>query len=352
MTPVSINKQRIGDGHACYFLAEIGGNYGSVADVHTIVDVCVDIGINAIKFQTFEAATVTTPDNMFDLEITGKISQVALFQEYEPPKELQRELMRYAGEKGITAFSAPSHLQDLDFLEQLNMPAYKIGSDLACHMPLLREVAQTRKPILLSTGMATLEEIHASVEEVLKVHDQLILLHCVSDYPTHAENVNLKTLLFLKEEFKLPIGFSDHSVGPEIALAAVALGANAVERHFWVPGCQQGPDVALCSDTAEYQYLIKTSRRIESALGQRTKMLSAQEKMNRETNRVGIVAVQNIGIGQPITPENVDIRRPGFGIPPSAWDQVLGSISTHPIKKGQALYWRDIDRVENVLERC
>ena len=193
MQAVRINDQGIGEGQPCYFLAEIGGNYGSVADVHTIVDVCVAIGMNAIKFQTFEAATVTTPDNMFDLEITGKVPQVELFQEYEPPKELQRELMRYAGEKGITAFSAPSHLQDLDFLEQLNMPAYKIGSDLACHIPLLREVAQTRKPILLSTGMATLEEIHASVEEVLKVHDQLILLHCVSDYPTHAENVNLKT---------------------------------------------------------------------------------------------------------------------------------------------------------------
>jgi len=340
---VSIVNRAIGDGEPCYFLAEVGGNYDSVEDVHRIVDACIRVEIEAVKFQTFEADTITTKDNVFDLDTTGNIPQYELFKKYEPRKELQRELLRYADKKGITAFSSPGHLHDLEFLEQLDVPAYKIGSDVACHIPLLREVARTEKPIVLSTGMATLEEIRVSVEEVLKLNHRLLLLHCVSDYPTHAEHVNLRTMLTLKKEFGLPVGFSDHTIGPEIALAAVALGANAIERHFWVRGNQQGPDAELCSDEQEYSWLLRATRRIENSLGTREKVLSPQETKNKMANRVSIVSLKDIEAGETITPEVVDIRRPGSGIEPRHWEAVIRSRASRAIRAGQPLQWEDIE---------
>ena len=345
MKSISIMGQDIGEDEPCYFMAEVGGNYGSIEDVNRIVEACLEIGIDAIKFQTFEAETITTKDNVLDLEVTGKVSQHELFKKYEPKKELQKELMRYAKERGVSAFSAPSHLQDLDFLEQLEVPAYKIGSDLMCHIPLLREVAMTNKPIILSTGMATMEEIRLSVEEVLKINSQLALLHCVSDYPVHDENVNLRSMLVLKEEFNLPVGFSDHTKGPEISIAAVARGAKVIERHFWVEGNQKGPDLALCSDKEEYGYLIKTARRIEKAIGTENKTLSPSETINRVANRVGIVALQDIKPDQIITVEIVDIRRPGSGIAPKDWDAVIGSRVKHSIHAGRPILWDDLENV-------
>lgn len=340
---IELDGNRIGDSQPCYFMAEVGGNYGTAQDIDRIVGAASAIGLNAIKFQTFKADTITAPGNMFDLETTGHISQHDFFRAYEPSEDLQSYLFDRAARAGVTAFSAPSHVKDLEFLEALGVPAYKIGSDLACHIPLLEVIAQTRKPIVLSTGMATYEEISISLEHIFRYHQNVVLMHCVSDYPTHAENVNLNNIAAMKEKFGVPVGFSDHTAGMHISLAAVALGANAIERHFWVQGNQPGPDMPICSDEHQFGDLIFAARQIEQALGSTERKLSPQERINRVANRVGIVCFADVAAGQTIGPDVVDIRRPGGGIEPRYWESTLGRKARYALAAGHPLQWDDLE---------
>lgn len=325
MKYINIDGQVIGDGYPVFFMAEIGGNYATFEEAKALIDAAKQVDINAIKFQTFEAETITTKNNFFDMDATGRVSQYELFKELEPNKDVQRAITQYSHDAGMTIFSAPSHIKDLELMEELDLPAYKIGSDLACHLPLLKEVGKTGKPIILSTGMCTLIEVREAVETILSTgNEQIAILHCVSDYPTKIEEVNLKAITTLKREFLLPVGYSDHTIGIDMTFASIAIGANLIEKHFTLDKTAAGPDNILSLLPDEYCSLIEKTRRLESAMGTGVKQPSVSERKHLKTNRVSIIALQELRAGQVINEDMVDIRRPGSGLAPRHWEKVIG----------------------------
>ena len=246
--------------------------------------------------------------------------------------------------KALPFFSAPSHIKDLDIMKKMDLSIYKIGSDLACHTPLLKEVAKIGKPIILSTGMCTLEEIRNSVDVIQSTgNKQLIILHCISDYPTKPEETNLNAILTLKKEFNIPVGFSDHNIGWSISLGAVSLGANIVERHFRDSRNAPSPDDIVALDKDQFSSLIKSTREIEKARGNGIKIPSKSEENNRLTNRVSIISLLDIKKGQEITPDVIDIRRPGTGLQPIYYDKVIGMKAKINIPKETPLAFKMLE---------
>lgn len=343
MKKIKIADSWIGDTFPCYIVAEIGTGYRNFDEAKNLIDSAIEVGINAIKFQTFEADTITTKNNYTDLEETGKILQYDLFKQLEISKETQKKIVQYAINKGITIFSAPSHLNDLKFLEELDLPVYKIGSDLACHIPLLKEVAKFQKPIILSTGMCSLDEIRESIKSIQSMgNEQIILLHCISDYPAKIEDSNLNAIMTLKKEFDIPVGYSDHSVGTLIPTTAVTVGANMIEKHFRDHRNTTSPDDVHSLTKDEFSKLINSIRIVEKSKGNGIKKPTISELKNKETNRVSIIALSNIKKGSEISRENIDVRRPGTGIPPKYFDSLIGKKASHDIHQDQPIQFEDL----------
>ncbi|ORJ63490.1 N-acetylneuraminate synthase family protein [Geothermobacter hydrogeniphilus] len=342
---VSVDGIPIGNGHPCYFMAEIAGNFGNEEEAVRIVDAAVRAGARAIKFQTLDPETITTRSNRFDMEAVGTRLQYEVFAETATPETLQLFLVDYCRRRNITVFSAPSHLKDLDLISRFDSPAYKIGSDLATHIPLLRELATTGKPIFLSTGMCTMAEVETSVNAIQQAGSSPVLLfHCVSNYPGNPAEQNLLAMVAMKEKFGLPTGFSDHTIGIDIARAAIALGADMIERHFWVEGNLEGPDRPISSDEKEFSRLVQSSHYIAAARGNGVKKPTPDELRNMRTNRVSIIVMEDIAAGSLLTAANLDIRRPGDGLPPRMWDEVIGCRAATHLKAEQPLRPEHISR--------
>ncbi len=231
----------------CYIVAEIGGNFTTFGEAQQLTDAAVASGVDAIKLQTYRAETVASRIAMFDMENTGVASQFDLFRKYEIDAQLHAEVFNYVKSKGLDWFSTPSHPADVDLLEKCGVGAHKIGSDDATNLPFLRYVAKTRKPIILSTGMCTLEEVREAVDAIVaEGNEKIIILHAITSYPTHPEDVNLRAMQTLMREFpQLDIGYSDHTLTPVAALCAVAMGARMIERHFTTDKNADGPDHRL-----------------------------------------------------------------------------------------------------------
>ena len=345
--PVTLNDRKVGDGYPCYTIAEIGGLFTNFEEAKRLIDSSIEIKVDAVKFQTLEAETITTKNNFFDMESTGHVSQYEMFKQFELSKELQTKIVNYANERGMTIFSAPSHMKDLEIMKKMDLPIFKIGSDLACHIPLLKEIASFGKPIILSTGMCTLDEVRNSVDAILDSgNDQLSLLHCVSDYPTKPEETNLNAIVTLKNEFNLPVGLSDHNIDTIIAISAVSLGANIIEKHFKDLQNSPSPDDIVALDKLEFKKMIESIRLIEKSLGNGIKKPSKSEIKNLDTNRVSVVSLKEIQIDQIITRDMIDIRRPGTGIPPSNFNKIIGKRAKIKIEKETPLSFDMIELVE------
>jgi len=337
---VRLKNLNVGDLHPCVFVAEIGGLFKNFDEVKRLIDSAVEIGIDAVKFQTLEAETITTKNNYFDLGVTGHVLQYDFFKKFEPAKDLQMQIMKYANDCGIIAFSAPSHIKDLELMEKMNVPIYKIGSDLACHIPLLKKVAEFQKPIILSTGMCTLQEVRESVDAILSSgNNQIILLHCVSDYPAKIEESNLNAITTMKKEFDLPIGYSDHTIGLSTSFAATVLGANIIEKHFKHPDNDKSADDIHALNPEEFKILIGSVRDFEKSRGTGEKNPSTSEKKYLRSNRVSIVSLVNIKKGNIITKDSIDIRRPGTGLQPKYFDQIIGKQARVDIEKETPITW-------------
>ncbi len=341
---VMVDGTPVGKGHPCFFIAEIAGNFADETQAARIVDAAMRAGAQAVKFQTFDAATITTRSNRFDMAAVGTRLQYDVFREAQTPAALQRFIVRYCKQRGITVFSAPSHMHDVDFMLEMDLPAWKIGSDLATHIPLLRTVARTGKPIFLSTGMCSMAEVERSV---VAIHEEgntdLLLFHCVSNYPGLAEEQNLRAMSAMRERFGVPVGFSDHVPGIAVSLAAVALGADMIERHFWCVGNQAGADRAISSDEDEFRRLTQGATQIHAALGSGRKEPAASERRNLCSNRVSVILMQEAEAGTVLTDGMIDIRRPGNGLPPHEWPLIIG----RRLKKGLAaetpLTWEHLE---------
>ena len=344
MKTVKLGEKVVGDGYPCHIIAEIGGLFKNFDQAKRLIDSAVEIGVDSVKFQTYEAETITTKNNFFDFEVTGHLSQYEAFKKSEISKELQMKVVKYANDLGITIFSAPSHIKDLEIMKKMDLPIYKIGSDLACHIPILTEIAKIGRPIILSTGMCTLEEVKSSVNAILSEgNDQLAILHCVSNYPTKPEETNLNAISTLKDKFDVPVGLSDHTIGSTISIGAVAMGANLIERHFRDPQNAPSLDDPHALVKEQFSSLIQSIRLIEKAKGDGKKIPTDSEKKYMLTNRVSIVSLVDIKAGQTITKDAIDIRRPGTGIQPIHFKKIIGMKAKINIPKEKPITFDMLD---------
>ena len=328
----------------CYIIAEIGGNFTTFEQAQRLVDAAAGCGVDAVKLQTYRAGTLASRKAIFDMENTGVVPQYDLFKKYEVDEALHREVFACAESKGLDWFSTPSHETDVDLLGRLGVGAYKIGSDDAVNIPFLRYAARTGKPIILSTGMCTLQEVRESVDAIAaEGNERLILLHAITSYPTRPENVNLAAMQTLMREFpQLDVGYSDHTLNPLACLCAAAMGARVLERHFTYDKAAEGPDHALSADPAEMKWLVDAVRSFEVMRGSGVKCPADSERATRINNRKSVVLVHPVRAGVRLASADLAVKRPGTGIAPALLEQVIGRAVRSDMEADAVLTWDDL----------
>lgn len=327
-----------------YIIAEIGGNFTKFEEAKYMIDAAAECGCDAVKLQTYRAETLTSRRAMFDFETTGKTNQFEMFKSLETDKNLHVRIFEYSRKKGIEIFSTPSHISDVKMLEELGCSIYKIGSDDATNIPFLKEVAGFGKPIILATGMCTLEEVEHSVSAIMEAgcHD-ISILHAISLYPTHPIDVNLNAMLALKNRFpNIPVGYSDHTIGPTACICAAAMGAEIIEKHFTYDKNAKGPDHIHSSDPTEMKQIVSMIRDFEIMRGNGIKMPAIGEVVSRINNRKSIVLNRNVKTGERLTRDCFDFKRPGYGILPKDVDYAVGRIFAHDMSQDDVVMWEDL----------
>ncbi len=311
-------------------IAEAGVNHnGSLENAKKMVDAAKKAGVDYVKFQTFiseKLVSATADMAEYQKENTGKSqSQLAMLKSLELSREEFIELKEYCKAQDIGFLSTPFDLDSITFLKDLGMDFFKIPSGEITNYPYLVGIAQTGLEVVMSTGMSEMEEIHQALS-VLNEHGtpKITLLHCNTQYPTPMEDVNLKAMDTLKEEFGLPVGYSDHTLGVEVPVAAVARGACVIEKHFTLDKNMEGPDHKASLEPQELEAMVQAIRNIERALGDGEKRPSNSEQKNISAARKSIVAAKKIVKGEVFTKDNLTVKRPGDGISPMRWPEVLG----------------------------
>jgi N-acetylneuraminate synthase len=344
MPEITIVGRRIGPGHPPYVIAEMSGNHnGDIKRAFVLLEAAKKAGADAVKLQTYTADTITIDHNGPGFRIEGGLwngrTLYELYQEAHTPWDWHPQLFAKARELGIAIFSSPFDSTAIEFLEKLEAPAFKIASFEIVDLPLIQRAAKTGKPLIISTGIASLGEIAEAVEAARAAGGrEIALLHCTSGYPTPPEESNLRTLPHLAEAFGVVAGLSDHTPGTAVPVAAVALGAALIEKHFTLRRADGGPDAAFSLEPEELAELVANCRTAWSALGKISYELEASEKGNK-TFRRSLYAVQNIPAGGILTAENVRSIRPGYGLPPKHLPDVLGKRAGRAIARGTPLNW-------------
>lgn len=342
---IRIGDRRIGRGYPCYVIAEISANHNQNYDQAVqLIYAAKEAGADAIKLQTYTPDTLTiASDNEYFRVGSGTLWQgknlYQLYGEAYMPWEWQPKLKAVANELGLDLFSTPFDATAVDFLEEMDVPAYKIASFELVDLPLIRRVAQTGKPIVMSTGMATLAEIDEAVRTAREDGAaQIALLQCNSAYPAPVEEMNLRTIPHLAEAFDLPVGLSDHTLDIAVPVAAVALGACIIEKHFTLSRQVPGPDSAFSLEPDEFRAMVNAVRVAEKALGKVNYAVTEKESASRIFRR-SLFVVQDMAPGEPFTTENVRSIRPGHGLHTRYLDVVLGRTATRSIQRGTPLSW-------------
>ena len=314
-----------------FIIAEAGDNHnGSLMLARQLVDKAAEAGADCVKFQTFvteELVSKRAKKAQYQEEATGTgESQYEMIKKLELSFDKFVELQRYTKEKGLIFLSTPFDIPSVDFLESIQIPYFKIPSGEITNLPYLVRIAQTGRDIILSTGMARMDEIEAAVM-ALRQHGagEISLLHCNTEYPTPMEDVNLRAMLTLKEKFGVRVGYSDHTRGIEVPVAAAALGAEIIEKHFTLDRNIEGPDHKASLEPDELKAMVEGIRNIEKALGDGTKAVSVSEKKNIVIARKSIVARKKITKGEILTEDNLAVKRPGDGISPMKWYEMIGT---------------------------
>jgi len=330
-----------------FIIAEMSGNHNQSLDrALNIVDAIAETGVDALKLQTYTADTMTIPVNTGDFLIEDKKSLWhgknlhELYQEAYTPWEWHKQLFDRCKEKGILCFSTPFDETSVDFLESLNVPMYKIASFENNHLPLIKKVAQTGKPMIISTGMATLSDLDDMVKTAKDNGcNDLTLLKCTSTYPATPENSNLLTIPHLAQLFDVKVGLSDHTLGIGAAVASVALGANVVEKHVTLSRAEGGVDSAFSMEPHEMKQLVDEVKTAALALGRVHYGVSSKQEEKSTIFKRSIYAVKNIKKGEKLTEDNIRIIRPGNGLAPKYYEQILNRIVTSDISNGTAMNW-------------
>jgi len=342
MNEIKIGNKTIGEDHPIFIIAEAGVNHnGSLELAKKLIDAAVEARADAIKFQTFSTEKLIikeAPKAEYQKKTTGtEESQYQMLKKLELNEEQHKALMDYANQRGIIFLSTPYDKQSVELLERLNVPSYKIASCDITNIPLIKEIAKKNKPIILSTGMANLEEIEEAINVIKKYHNKLILLHCTTEYPTKLEDVNLRAMTTLKEKFDLLTGYSDHTVGILVPLAAVSLGACLIEKHITLDKNLLGPDHNASISPIELNKLIYSIRKIEKALGSSEKKATEIEQINKLTMRRSLYANRDIKDGEVITKDMIGIKRPEIGLKPKYLPFIIGKKINKNLLKGQPI---------------
>lgn len=338
--PIIIAGRAVGPGQPCFVIAEAGVNHnGDVGQARRLIDVAVEAGADAVKFQTFRSEAVVSaaaPKAAYQRATTGAAeSQLEMVRRLELPFEAFRELRAYAREAGIVFLSTPFDQESADFLASMDVPALKVASGEITNLPFLEHLARKGKPMLVSTGMSDLEEVRAAVEAIRAAGNaEIALLHCVSNYPAQAASSNLRAMETMRTKLGVPVGLSDHTLGIEVSLAAVALGACILEKHFTLDRDLPGPDHKASLEPGELKALVAGIRTVESALGDGIKQPVEEERETRAVARRSLVAARDLPAGTVLTEDAVAILRPGTGLPPSARASVLGKRVRRAVSAG------------------
>ncbi len=344
MKPVMIDKRKVGPGEPAFFIAEVGSNFdGDLKRARLFVDLAIEAGADAVKFQSFLADRIIAPEGFTqqtDFQARWNKSVYEVYSESVFPREWHREIAEYSRERGILFLSSPYDLEAVELLVELGGPALKIGSGEINNLTFLDLCARQGLPLIVGVGAATLAEVDEAMQVFRAVgNEDVVLLQCVTSYPSAFEDSNLRAMVAMGEMFDVPVGYSDHTPGNVVPLGAVALGGCVIEKHMTDDRTRQGPDHSFAVEVAEFRQMVEDIRKLESALGSQTKGVIPAEHETVILQRRSLWAAQDIRAGFVLSREMVDVLRPQKGILPKDLDKVLGLRLTRDVQAGQPLTW-------------
>lgn len=341
---IKVGNRVIGEDEPCYIIAEMSANHaGSLERAIEIIHAAKDSGADCVKLQTYTPDTMTMDSDKDYFKIKeGTWEGENLYKLYKKaytPWEWQKWLKEEIEKLGLDFLSTPFDKSSVDFLEELGVNFYKIASFELTDLPLIKYIASKGKPIILSTGMGTIEEIEEAVKVVRNTgNSKLCLLRCSSAYPALPKDMNLRTIIHLKEAFGLPVGLSDHSLGSAAAITAVALGAKVIEKHFCISREIENPDASFSMEPNEFKQMVKDIRLSEGAIGNVNYEISSGEMTNRIFRR-SIFVVRDIKEGDLFSEENIRVIRPAYGLEPKYYEEIIGKIAARKLERGTPLEW-------------
>jgi len=349
MKTVRFGNTAIGAGSPPYVIAEIGSNHNGDMDLcRQLIDAAADAGAHAVKFQSWtESSLIAAEEYERNTEYSDKKKHFGSLREmvkaYQFTEQQHFEAQAHCRKIGIDFCSTPFSPREVDLLESLDVPFFKIASMDVVNLPLLAFVARKKKPVVISTGMATLAEIEQAVETVRgEGNEQIVLLHCISIYPPEYDTIHLRNMATIQQAFDVPVGFSDHSLGTAIPLAAIALGACIIEKHFTLDKEMPGWDHAISADPEELRAIVRDGRNIFASLGSNRRIVTAAEMEKRLKFRRSLVARTTLAQGHAIAEEDLDAKRPGTGISPDELCYVLGRKLVRDVEQDQVISWSDL----------
>ena len=328
-----------------FIIAEAGVNHnGSIDIAKKLIDVAVSAGADAVKFQTFKTESVvsrTAPKAQYQKEVAmTDESQFEMLKKLELDINSHKSLLKYSHKKGIIFLSTPFDHESIDLLESLGLDIYKIPSGEITNLTYLRHIGSLSKKVILSTGMSSINEIEDALKILITagtLKENITILHANTMYPTPMDDVNLKAMQTIQKYFDVPVGYSDHTLGIEVDIAAVAMGAEVIEKHFTLDKSMNGPDHQASLSPDELKAMVVAIRNIEKALGNGKKIVSPSEKVNKNIARKSITARCDISKGDKLTEDNITIKRPGTGISPMKWDEIIGSLAQRDYKSDELI---------------
>lgn len=334
MTDVRLGNKIIGDNSPCFIIAEAGSNHnGDINQAKKLVDIAVEAGVDAVKFQTF------TGDKLFSKHHPAN----KIVKKFEFKLDWHKDIKEYCNNKGIMFMTTPFQKDAVDLLEELNVEGYKVASGDMDYYPLLDYISNTGKPIILATGMAYMDEIKQSINRIKKGKTlEIAVLHCISNYPPKDEDINLNVIKTMRKELGIPIGFSDHSMGITIPIAAVAMGAKIIEKHFTISRKLEGMDHFYALEPDELKEMVEGIRKVEKSMGTGIKVPVQGEFAERHYARRGIIAAYNLKAGNIIEEKHLDYVRPVNGIESRYYKEIIGRKLNKDLKQDEPVCWEDL----------
>lgn len=346
---IDVSGHIVGVGHPAFMIAEVGVNHnGSVEVAAESIRAAKKAGADCVKFQTFKAervVTETAPKAKYQTLVTDPAeSQIAMLRKLELDEQSYGDLIQICKSEDIVFTSTPYNEEDIAFLDALDVPVLKAASMHLAEPQFLKSMAKTGRPLLISTGMASWEEVAVAVDTIRSAgNENFVLLQCTTNYPSLVSDVNLRAMDSMGERFNCLVGYSDHTQSHIPCLGGVAMGACVIEKHFTLDKALPGPDHSTSETPDDFAKLVSAVRNMEVALGSKEKAPTAAERENMIGMRRSIVAKRNIAAGQIVTSEDISCKRPATGIAPSEWDLVVGKVAIKPVADGEMLTWSDLD---------